>query len=81
MNSDNKKKNRSLSSKIRAAALALDFPYKRLLRILALALIAAIVSGATLFSIARPFGLAMIAAAGGIGTAAAAAIGTDAGVS
>ena len=75
MNSENRKKNPSLLSRLRSAALAQDMPYSRILRVVAICLAAAIVAGASLFGIARPFGLSLIAAAGGFTMTLAAAAG------
>ena len=75
MNSENRKKNPSLLSRLRSAALAQDMPYSRILRAMAICLAAAIVAGASLFGIARPFGLSLIAAAGGFTMTIAAAAG------
>ena len=75
MNSENRNKRISLPARIRSAALAQDVPYARFLRLIAVFLTAAVVAGASLFGIARPFGLSFIAAAGGIGMSIAAALG------
>jgi len=78
MNHDNKNE-RSLFTAVRAAALEADLPWKRILRALSAAVLAALISGASLFGISRPFGLAWIAASEGPVMAAASLVGTVAG--
>ena len=78
MNHDNKNE-RSLLSAVRSAALDADLPWNRILRTLSAAVLAALISGATLFGISRPFGIALIAASEGWLMSAAAMIGTAAG--
>lgn len=72
MNSDKNRKGTSILSGIRSAALAQDFPYRRLMRVLAVALAAALIAGASVFGVTRPFGLALIAASDGVSMTAAA---------
>ena len=75
MNSQNRNKKTSLPARLRSAALAQDLPYTHILRLLAVFFAAAVMAGASLFGIARPFGLSLIAATGGIGTILAATFG------
>ena len=75
MNSENRNKKSSITARLRSAALAQDLPYALLLRLLAVFLGAAVMAGASLFGIARPFGLSLIAAAGGIAMSVAATVG------
>ena len=75
MNSENRNKKSSSPARLRSAALAQDLPYARILRLLAVFLSAAVMAGASLFGIARPFGLSLIAASGGIGMTVAATVG------
>ena len=75
MNSENRNKRISLSARLRSAAMAQDLPYARILRLLAVFFGAAVMAGASLFGIARPFGLSFIAAAGGIGMTISATLG------
>ncbi len=75
MNSQNRNKKISLPARLRAAAMAQDLPYARILRLLAVFLGAAIMAGASLFGIARPFGLSFIAAQDGIGMILSATLG------
>ena len=75
MNSQNRNKKTSLPARLRSAALAQDLPYTYILRLLAVFFAAAVMAGASLFGIARPFGLSLIAATGGIGTILAATFG------
>ncbi len=74
MNSDNKR-NLSLIEKIKSA-IAADLTARPLGQAAAMAVVSAAVSGASFFSVAYPFGLALVSAASNVLTAAAAVIGT-----
>lgn len=78
MNHDNKNE-RTLFSTVRTAAMDADLPWKGILRAACAAVLAALISGATLFGISRPFGIALLAASEGSIMAAAAFLGTAAG--
>ena len=75
MNSENRNRKITLPARLRSAALAQDLPYARILRLIAVFLAAAVMAGASLFGIARPFGLSLIAASSGIGMSVAATAG------
>lgn len=78
MNHDNKN-GRTLLSSVRSAAMDADLPWNMILRAMCAAVLAALISGATLFGISRPFGIALAAASEGFLMSAAAILGTVAG--